>query len=37
MAVNPQLFDNGMPIPFLNELFVLSRRGVEFEVDKIPG
>ncbi|PHT54138.1 hypothetical protein CQW23_08600 [Capsicum baccatum] len=26
-----------MPIPFLNELFVLSRKGVEFEVDKIPG
>ncbi|WMV23250.1 hypothetical protein MTR67_016635 [Solanum verrucosum] len=37
MAVNPQLFANGMPIPFLNELFVLSRHGVEFEVDKIPG
>ncbi|KAI5679475.1 hypothetical protein M9H77_10425 [Catharanthus roseus] len=37
MAVNPQLFPNGMPVPFVNELFVLAREGVEFEVDKIPG
>ncbi|KAL3375828.1 hypothetical protein AABB24_002674 [Solanum stoloniferum] len=37
MAVNPQLFPNGMPVPFLNELFVLARDGVDFEVDKIPG
>ena len=37
MAVNPQLFPNGMPVPFVNELFVLARDGVEFEVDKIPG
>ncbi|OIT28734.1 PREDICTED: UPF0664 stress-induced protein C29B12.11c [Nicotiana attenuata] len=37
MALNPQLFPNGMPVPFLNELFVLSRDGVEFEIDKIPG
>ncbi|XP_021282647.1 UPF0664 stress-induced protein C29B12.11c [Herrania umbratica] len=37
MALNPQLFQNGMPVPFTNEIFVLVRDGVEFEVDKIPG
>ena len=37
MALNPQLYPNGMPVPFENELFVLARDGVEFEVDKIPG
>ncbi|KAL0903725.1 hypothetical protein M5K25_028122 [Dendrobium thyrsiflorum] len=37
MALNPQLFSNGMPVPFLGEMFVLARDGVEFEVDKIPG
>ncbi|KAJ4962092.1 hypothetical protein NE237_022002 [Protea cynaroides] len=37
MAVNPQLFTNGMPVPFVNEIFVLARDGVEFEIDKIPG
>ncbi|KAJ7979710.1 UPF0664 stress-induced protein C29B12.11c [Quillaja saponaria] len=37
MAVNPQLFPNGMPVPFVNEMFVLARDVVEFEVDKIPG
>ncbi|XP_030476624.1 uncharacterized protein LOC115693708 [Syzygium oleosum] len=37
MALNPQLFPNGMPVPFVNEMFVLARDGVEFEVDKIPG
>ncbi|GAV86897.1 hypothetical protein CFOL_v3_30323 [Cephalotus follicularis] len=37
MAVNPQLFPNGMPVPFVNEMFVLARDGVEFHVDKIPG
>ncbi|KAL2938861.1 UPF0664 stress-induced protein C29B12.11c [Bienertia sinuspersici] len=37
MAQNPQLFPNGMPVPFYGELFVLARDGVEFEVDKIPG
>ncbi|TXG48970.1 hypothetical protein EZV62_024845 [Acer yangbiense] len=37
MALNPQLFPNGMPVPFVNELFVLARDGVEFHVDKIPG
>ncbi|XP_065864027.1 UPF0664 stress-induced protein C29B12.11c isoform X2 [Euphorbia lathyris] len=37
MALNPQLFDNGMPVPFINEIFVLTRDGVEFEIDKIPG
>lgn len=36
MALNPQLFPNGMPVPFVNEMFVLARDGVEFEVDKIP-
>ncbi|XP_010249408.1 PREDICTED: UPF0664 stress-induced protein C29B12.11c [Nelumbo nucifera] len=37
MALNPQLFPNGMPVPFENEMFVLSRDGVEFEIDKISG
>ncbi|KAJ0103457.1 hypothetical protein Patl1_05591 [Pistacia atlantica] len=37
MALNPQLFPHGMPVPFVNELFVLARDGVEFNVDKIPG
>ncbi|XP_077250115.1 classical AGP protein [Tasmannia lanceolata] len=37
MALNPQLFANGMPVPFVNEMFVLARDGVEFEIDKIPG
>ncbi|XP_057773935.1 uncharacterized protein LOC130993176 isoform X1 [Salvia miltiorrhiza] len=37
MALNPQLFPNGMPVPFINEMFVLARDGVEFEIDKIPG
>ncbi|PRQ39705.1 putative PH domain-containing protein [Rosa chinensis] len=37
MALNPQLLPNGMPVPFVNEMFVLIRDGVEFEVDKIPG
>ncbi|KAK7262733.1 hypothetical protein RJT34_30313 [Clitoria ternatea] len=36
MALNPQLFPNGMPVPFVNEIFVLARDGVEFDVDKIP-
>lgn len=37
MALNPQLFPNGMPVPFVNEMFVLARVGVEFEIDKVPG
>lgn len=37
MAMNPQLFPNGMPVAFTNELFVLARDGVEFEIDKVPG
>ncbi|CAN1262276.1 UPF0664 stress-induced protein C29B12.11c [Linum perenne] len=37
MALNPQLLPNGMPLPFVNEMFVLARDGVEFNVDKIPG
>ncbi|XP_072990411.1 UPF0664 stress-induced protein C29B12.11c [Typha latifolia] len=37
MAQNPQLFGNGMPVPFIGEMFVLARDGVEFEIDKIPG
>lgn len=36
MAENPQLFGNGMPVPFHGEMFVLARDGVEFHVDKIP-
>lgn len=37
MALNPNLYGNGMPVAFVNEMFVLIRDGVEFEVDKIPG
>nr|AFK43816.1 unknown [Lotus japonicus] len=37
MALNPQLFPSGMPVPFVNEMFVLARDSVEFEIDKIPG
>lgn len=37
MALSPQLFPNGMPVPFVNEMFVLARDGIEFEIDKIPG
>ncbi|XP_073040099.1 UPF0664 stress-induced protein C29B12.11c [Primulina eburnea] len=37
MALNPQLFPNGIPVPFVNEMFVLARDGVEFEIDKITG
>uniref|UniRef100_A0A7N1A6Y6 Arabinogalactan protein n=1 Tax=Kalanchoe fedtschenkoi TaxID=63787 RepID=A0A7N1A6Y6_KALFE len=37
MALNPQLLPDGVPVAFFNELFVLARDGVEFEVDKIPG
>jgi hypothetical protein len=36
MAENPQLFGNGLPVPFNGEMFVLARDGVEFHVDKIP-
>ena len=36
MAENPQLFGNGMPVPFYGEMFVLARDGIEFHVDKIP-
>lgn len=37
MALNPHLFPNGIPVPFVNEMFVLARDGVDFEFDKIPG
>ncbi|KMZ74790.1 hypothetical protein ZOSMA_122G00580 [Zostera marina] len=38
MTVNPQLLSHGgMPVPFVGEILVLNRNGVEFEVDKIPG
>jgi Cu/Ag efflux pump CusA len=37
MALNPQLYGNGMPVAFVGEMFVLARDGVEFQVDKIPG
>ncbi|KAG0561127.1 hypothetical protein M758_9G040400 [Ceratodon purpureus] len=35
MAVNPQLFENGTPVPFVEEIFVLRRDAVDFEADKI--
>ncbi|XP_071924429.1 uncharacterized protein [Coffea arabica] len=37
MALSPLVFPYSMPVPFLNEMFVLARDGVDFEVDKIPG
>ncbi len=37
MAVNPQLYGNGTPVPFVNEVFLLRRESVEFLVDKLPG
>lgn len=35
MALNPQLYGNGTPVPFVDELFVLRRDAVDFEVDKV--
>lgn len=35
MALNPQLYGNGTPVPFVDEMFVLRRDAVDFEVDKI--
>nr|KAJ0209772.1 hypothetical protein LSAT_V11C400188140 [Lactuca sativa] len=35
MALDPNLYGNGMPVVFVNEMFILIRDGVEFEVDKI--
>jgi len=35
MALNPQLFGNSTPVPFVDEMFVLRRESVEFEVDKV--
>ncbi|PWA56594.1 PH domain-like protein [Artemisia annua] len=37
MALNPQLYGNGMPVAFVNEMFVLIRDGIEFEVNNIYG
>jgi len=37
MALNPPLYSNRMPEPFQNEVYVLVREAVEFEVNKIPG
>lgn len=36
MAVNPQLYGNGTPVPFVDEMFVLTRDPVEFQVDNLP-
>ncbi|CAN4113837.1 unnamed protein product [Withania somnifera] len=36
MAVNPKIFPHGMPVPFLNELFVFATDGVDFEINNIP-
>eukprot|EP00246_Nothoceros_aenigmaticus_P010835 TRINITY_DN2772_c0_g1_i1.p1 TRINITY_DN2772_c0_g1~~TRINITY_DN2772_c0_g1_i1.p1 ORF type:complete len:201 (+),score=26.39 TRINITY_DN2772_c0_g1_i1:121-723(+) len=35
MAVNPQLLGDGLPVPFSNEFFVLTRDKVDFDVDKL--
>ncbi|GKA26533.1 hypothetical protein Tco_0712642, partial [Tanacetum coccineum] len=37
MALNPQLYGNGMPVAFVNEMFVLIRDGIDFEVNNIYG
>ncbi|CAM6084894.1 unnamed protein product [Calypogeia fissa] len=36
MAVNPQLYGNGTPVPFVDEMLVLTRDPVEFQVDNLP-
>ncbi|KAL3691918.1 hypothetical protein R1sor_005569 [Riccia sorocarpa] len=36
MALNPQLFPNGTPVPFMNEMFVLTRDSVEIQVENVP-
>jgi hypothetical protein len=35
MALNPQLYENSTPVPFVDEIFVLRRDAVDFEVDKV--
>lgn len=35
MALNPQLYGNSTPVPFVDEMFVLRRDAVDFEVDKV--
>ena len=35
MTSNPQLDAQGIPVPFVNEMMVLARDGVEFHVDHI--
>ncbi|KAI3526339.1 hypothetical protein L1887_05589 [Cichorium endivia] len=37
MALNPHLYGNGMPVAFVNELFVLIRDGIDFEINNIHG
>ncbi|KAM0051149.1 putative WW domain-binding protein [Helianthus debilis subsp. tardiflorus] len=37
MALNPHLYGNGMPVAFVNEMFVLIRDGIEFEINNIHG
>ncbi|KAL8215164.1 hypothetical protein R6Q57_004613 [Mikania cordata] len=37
MALNPHLYSNGMPVAFVNEMFVLIRDGIEFEITNIHG
>nr|XP_004228894.1 UPF0664 stress-induced protein C29B12.11c-like [Solanum lycopersicum] len=36
MSLNPKLFVHGMPVPFIDELFVLASDGIEFQIDNIP-
>ncbi|CAI5498075.1 unnamed protein product [Closterium sp. Naga37s-1] len=36
MAANPQLDGQGIPVPFVGEVMVLRRDGIEFHVDKMP-
>ncbi|KAI3945190.1 hypothetical protein MKX01_034951 [Papaver californicum] len=36
MPFNPLMFTNGMPVPFVNEMFDFTRESVEFEINKIP-
>ncbi|XP_076922359.1 uncharacterized protein LOC143584128 [Bidens hawaiensis] len=37
MALNPHLYGNGMPVAFVNEMFVLIRDGIDFEINNIHG
>jgi len=37
MALNPALDQHGLPIPFIGEVIVLMRKGIELHVSNVPG